>query len=76
MHTYANRKHDDVCLDFCVSYQGLLCFFQPVIIHSLDTRLFVVLLKCTTELSLPAAYFWFEPKKKNEKYEMKDERLH
>lgn len=74
MNTYTNKKHNNFCLDFCVSYQGLHCFFQSVIIRSLETRLFVVLLRCTTEHSLPAMYFWFEPK--NEKYEMKEGQLH
>ena len=43
-HTHSTQIENTITLAWtgCVSYQGLLCFFQPVISHSLDTRLFVV----------------------------------
>lgn len=42
MHIYADNKRNYPVLDFCVSYQGLICFLQSVVFNSLDPRLFVV----------------------------------
>lgn len=42
VHIYADSQRNNPVLDFCVSYQGLIFFFQSVVINSLDTWLSVV----------------------------------
>lgn len=64
MTTYAEKRHKNLGLDFCVSYQGLFfcCSFQPVIIHRLDTRLLVVQSNVWLNTRSLQCSFWFKPK--------------